>query len=98
MIQISIDPELIVDFDFTTRETNRTLKNLQPVVYKNGDKYNCLLGPDLERGILGTGSTPEEAISDWEVNLKNRIKDSKEDDELSEFVIDTLKMTDNDVW
>jgi hypothetical protein len=98
MIQMTIDPELVVDFDFTKPEVNRTLKNLQPVVYRNGDKFNCLLGPDLEQGILGTGSTPEEAIYNWEAKLQERIQDPAEDDEVSEFVIDTLRMTKDDVW
>jgi hypothetical protein len=98
MIQLTIDPELIVNYDFTAADVNRTLKNLQPVVYRNGDTYNCLLGPSLEEGILGTGSTPELAIFDWEVKLKERIQNPAEDDEVSEFVIDTLKMTKDDVW
>jgi hypothetical protein len=98
MIQMKIDPSLIIDYDFTTKETNRTLKNLQPVVYKNGEAYNCLLGPDLEQGILGIGNTPEEAIYNWEANLQKRIQNPSEDDEVSEFVIDTLRMTKDDVW
>lgn len=98
MIQMVIDPSLVVDFDFTRPEVNRTLKNLQPVVYKDGTAYNCLLGPDLERGILGTGATPEEAIYQWEKNLQQRIQEPAEDDEVAEFVIDTLRMTKDDVW
>lgn len=98
MIQLTIDPELIVNYDFTAAEVNRTLKNLQPVVYKNGNGYHCLLGPNLEEGILGTGSSPEEAIYDWELKLQERIQSPSEDDEVSEFVIDTLRMTKDDVW
>jgi hypothetical protein len=58
MIQLTIDPELIVNYDFTAAEVNRTLKNLQPVVYRNGDSYHCLLGPSLEEGILGEPDLP----------------------------------------
>jgi len=98
MMQMNIDPELVVDFDFTRPEVNRTLKNLQPVVYKDGDQYSCLLGPDLEHGILGTGATPDAAIMQWEVNLQKRIQDPDENDEVAEFVIDSLGMTKDDVW
>jgi hypothetical protein len=98
MIQMIIDPELIVDYDFTKPEVNRTLKNLQPVIYRNGDEFFCLLGPDLKQGILGTGSTLEDAIYDWESNLQKRIQNPAEDDEVSEFVIDTLSLTKDDVW
>lgn len=69
MIQMTIDPKLIVNFDLTKPEVNRTLKNLQPMVYRDGDQYNCLLGPDLEQGILGVGVTPDAAILQWEANL-----------------------------
>jgi hypothetical protein len=98
MIQMTIDPELIVNFDFTKPEVNRTLKNLQPVVYKDGDQYNCLLGPNLEQGILGTGATAEAAILQWEADLQKRIQNPDEDDEVAEFVIDSLRMTKDDVW
>ena len=98
MMQMNIDPELVVDFDFTKPEVNRTLKNLQPVVYKDGDQYNCLLGPDLEQGILGRGATPDAAILQWEANLQERIQDPDENDEVAEFVIDSLRITKDDVW
>jgi hypothetical protein len=98
MIQLTIDPDLVVNYDFTAQNVNRTLKNLQPVVFRSGPVYNCLLGPSLEAGILGMGSTPEEAIFNWEVQLKKRIQNPAEDDELAEFVIDSLRMTKDDVW
>jgi hypothetical protein len=98
MIQMLIDPELVLDYDFTRPEVNRTLKNLQPVVFRDGEAYGCLLGPDLETGILGKGASPEEAIYKWEENLQKRIQDPADDDEVAEFVIDTLRLTKDDVW
>jgi hypothetical protein len=98
MKQMQIDPESKVDIDFTTPDTDRTLKTLQPVVYKNGDSFCCLLGEDPTQGIFGCGGSPQEAIDDWKVKLQKRMDQHDEDDELAEFVIDSLKISKDDVW
>jgi hypothetical protein len=98
MKQMQIDPEKVVDIDFTTKETNRTLKTLQPIVFKEGESYCCHLGEDHTHGILGCGNSPEEAIKEWEQNLQKRMDHHDENDELAEYVIDSLRITKDDVW
>ena len=98
MKQMNVDPESLVNIDFTTPETERTLKILQPVVYKDGDAFGCLLGEDPTVGIFGCGNSADEAISDWKDNLKSRINEHQENDELADFVIDSLSITKDDVW
>ena len=98
MKQMQIDPAKIVNMDFTTPETNRTLRTLQPVVFKDGESFCCLLGEDRMQGIIGNGNTPEEAINNWQLNLQGRIDHHDENDELAEFVIDSLKISKDDVW
>jgi len=98
MKQMQIDPAKIVKIDFTKPETNRTLKTLQPVVFKEDELFCCLLGEDRAQAIIGYGNTPEEAIYDWEQNLQKRIDQHEDNDELAEFVIDSLKTSKDDVW
>jgi predicted DNA-binding antitoxin AbrB/MazE fold protein len=98
MKQMQIDPAKIVDIDFTTPETKQTLKTLQPVVFKEGEAYCCHLGEDHTNGIMGRGNSPDEAINDWEKSLQKRIDEHDENDELAEFVIDSLKISKDDVW
>lgn len=48
-----------------TLAMNQTLAlfaSLKPVLAKDGDKWCCMLGNDLQSGISGFGETPYEAI------------------------------------
>lgn len=56
-------------------------QKLQPQVYKDGDLFCCLFGPDPETGIFGCGNTPEAAVLDWEKELEKRIARLTEGDE-----------------
>jgi hypothetical protein len=56
------------------------------------------LGPNMESGILGKGDSPEAAIEDWKAALKQRVQSAAEEDELANFVKDSLNFTKNDVW
>ncbi|WP_432710908.1 hypothetical protein [Pedobacter sp.] len=98
MKQMKIDPSQLVAIDFTAPDTNRTLRTLQPVVFKNRNIFFCHLGEDEKNCILGSGHSPYAAIKDWEIELQRRIDHHDEDDELAEFVIDSLKLSKDDVW
>jgi hypothetical protein len=98
MEQMIFDQNLIVDIDFTAADVEKTLKTLQPVVFRDNERFCCHLGSDLENGILGCGDSPEAAITDWKEQLKLRIADASEEDELATFVKDSLNFSKNDVW
>ncbi len=38
---------------------------LKPKLYKDGNKWCCLYGDDLQTGIAGFGDTPFEAMTNW---------------------------------
>ncbi len=95
---MKIDPTHVVDIDLTTDETPRTIKVLRPVVFLEGEEFGCLLGPDKDRGIYGSGKSAEAALADWNMNLASRIENPAEDDEVAQFAIDSLSITKNDVW
>lgn len=67
----SIDKET-VNIDFTAEGISAAVKNFRPYVYKDGDKYYCILGADKEHGIVGTGDTAELAMQDWERALNEK--------------------------
>lgn len=98
MKQMIIDQAAIVNIDFTKPEVDRTLKTLQPVVFRDGARYCCHLGPDMEQGILGRGDTPDAAIAAWKDQLKKRVQTASEEDELATFARDSLNFSKNDVW
>ena len=98
MEQMIIDESARVDIDFTAADVDRTLKTLQPVVFREGETFACHLGPDMESGVVGRGDTPDAAIADWKAALKQRVQQAGEDDELAIFVKDSLNFSKNDVW
>ena len=88
MEQMKIDPEMRVAVDLDQFTPNVQL--LKPEVFKDGDSYCCVLGPDPAAGILGRGPTPEAAIRDWDNNLEEFIADPDENDPVAEYVLSTL--------
>lgn len=98
MEQMNVDEIRKVKIDFEHEDLPQDAKELQPLVFKEGDSYCCLLGPDRTKGILGYGDSPRAAIADWSVKLQERIKIKNEDDEVANFVRDTLNTSNEDVW
>jgi hypothetical protein len=98
MIQANIPDEWKVKMDFEDKHFSRTVRVLNPTVYRAGDTYCCLLGPDQVTGIFGCGNDPIDAVQDWEVNVHQRIGAPKQDDELAQYVIDSLSISRKDVW
>ena len=98
MRQMNVNEDLKVEIDFTTWEIPSPATILQPLVFREGNSYHCLLGPNLEEGVLGEGDTPYSAIQNWEINLKQRISSGNSDDEVGQYIKDSLNITKDDVW
>lgn len=43
----------------------------RPELYPDGDKWCALYGKDLMEGVVGFGDTPQEAMSNFDVNWHN---------------------------
>ena len=98
MKQYNVPDEMKVPFDYTDDQLPEIVRLLRPLLYQDGELICCILGPDPQDGVFGTGMTPEEAISDWQKNLKDRLDHHAEDDEVAEYVIDSIKSSKNNVW
>lgn len=95
---MNVDEAMKVTIDFEHEDLPQDAKEFQPLVFKDGDRYCCLLGPNPTQGIVGWGETPKAAIADWSAQLQERIKVKNEDDEVATFVRDTLNTSNEDVW
>ncbi len=91
MEQMQIDPENRIDIDYQDWAVTTATKTLQPTVFKKGDAYCCLLGPDHQVGVLGCGDTAFDAITNWEQNLQARVE-NQPDDEVSRYVKQKLQV------
>jgi hypothetical protein len=85
MKQMNIDPEQIVEAEYTGAAIA-----LKPIVFKDGDSYCCVLGPDPQQGVFGCGDTPAEALAEWETNLQLRLKNANQDDEVVRAVMEII--------
>ncbi|WP_295116369.1 hypothetical protein [uncultured Chitinophaga sp.] len=69
MEQMIGDHNQKIPFDFKPEDIVPAVRSFEPVLYRQGSLYYCLLGADAENGILGFGKTPKLAIADWEHKL-----------------------------
>jgi hypothetical protein len=98
MEQMNVSEEKKVSFDFSRFRLPRYVGEFQPLLFKEGDSYCAILGPDLQYGIFGRGSTPEAALADWNDNLLNSLRHPDLDNPVMQFVIDTINTKKKDVW
>jgi hypothetical protein len=80
-----VPEELKVIIDYN-EDLPLSVVRFEPVVFKDGDSYCCLLGPNPSEGIFGCGNTAKEALLDWDTNLQKRIKEGNANDEVSAYV------------
>lgn len=98
MEQMNVDESLKIDVDFSEEVLPKSAKKLQPLVWKDGDAFYCLLGPDPQAGIFGCGETQLLAIVDWDTQLTSRLAEAREGDEVVQYVKDVYKADNTEVW
>lgn len=72
-----IDNAGIYHPDYNSPLVPESVKVLKPVIKKDGGVYSCLYGPDPIQGVAGYGSTPKEAMKDFDNQLKIQDQDSE---------------------
>ncbi|WP_217700122.1 hypothetical protein [Sphingobacterium sp. CZ-UAM] len=95
---MKIAAEKIVPIDFDSEELPYEIRELRPVVFKEETSYWCLLGPDVETGILGNGETVSDAFEDWLKMLRKRLKSTDDRDEVANFIRDSLTASNRKIW
>lgn len=82
---MQIDPSSVINVPLTG-----AAKALHPVVFREGDSFCALLGPDPQAGVFGCGSTPKQALSDWDEHLKEYLATANDEDEIVQHVKSVL--------
>lgn len=98
MEQMNVDEAAKVVIDYSAVPLPKSAGILQPLIYRKDENYCCVLGPEPSTGIFGTGSTPQEAIVDWDVALTARLATAGDDDEVIQYVRDVYKAGNTEVW
>ncbi|HJS53317.1 MAG TPA: hypothetical protein VJ765_02200 [Chitinophagaceae bacterium] len=97
MKQFTVPEEMKIEIDYAEEALPNSVKLFQPLLYRDGNSYCCVLGPDPATGVFGSGDTPIAALKDWDTNLKG-YETKGEDDEVAEYIKETLKTSPEDVW
>lgn len=96
MKQMNVADEYKIDFDYDAPNVPEMAKVLRPVIYKDGNSFSCLLGPNPEEGVFGSGHTAEEAVTMWAAVLTEHISNCKLDKQVTEYVREVLDAISKD--
>ena len=86
MKQMDLPAEMKENIDFTDLNLPHAVRVLRPLVFKDGDSFCVVLGPDPQEGVFGCGKTANEALHDWNEHLKERIEQNNKNDEVADYV------------
>jgi hypothetical protein len=79
---------VVVDFDDESFPEN--VRVLRPLVWHDATSYCVLLGPDPHNGVFGSGETVAAALEDWNWKVQERMLRPEADDEIAQFIRDSL--------
>jgi hypothetical protein len=86
MKQLEVPEEMKVNVDITDPKIPASVKQLRPVLFREGDAYCCVLGPDPEAGVFGSGKSTNETLQDWDRSLQMLKKSGKDADEVLKYI------------
>ena len=92
---MEINPEDIVNVDY--RAFDIAVQKIKPTVFMDGDSYCCISGPDPQAGVFGCGSTPIEAVQDWQKSLIEKLNAIPRNDAATKKVREELGLGDRPI-
>jgi len=95
---MTVDEHNIIPLDYESHKLPRAVREFRPTLYKNDEMYCCIPGPGIEDGIYATGATEDEAVRSWNIAFKERLQSKSKDDEVLQYIRDTLATSADDVW
>lgn len=66
----------VIDIDINGNNIPPSVKDLQPLIFKDGDSVCVMQGESPMDGIFGCGKTPEEAMADFQRNYEKEKENS----------------------
>jgi hypothetical protein len=97
MIQLEVPDELKVAIDLDDKDIPESAKTFQPVLFKDGNSFCCVLGPDPQEGVFGCGQTPVEALKDWDQNFQQRKTVNDKNDEVALYIQRVIDPSANEI-
>jgi hypothetical protein len=91
MKQMQVPEEMVVQINYEDSDIPETVRELRPAVYRDGDSFCVLLGPDPQAGIFGCGDTTDQALRDWDQHFTEHMENHPQNDELVEYIEERRK-------
>lgn len=87
---MNVHPDKEISFEFSRFRLPHYVNEFRPLLFRNGENYFAVLGPDLQNGICGLGDTPEDALIDWSDKLRERMRNPEANDPVINYVMETI--------
>lgn len=94
---MSVPAEALIKINYDGTDLPPEVQEFRPTIYQEGEQICCLLGPDPERGIFGSGKTVREAVNNWVEDFKERLASPLADDEVVVFIQNNRAVNQRDV-
>ncbi|MBK1438445.1 hypothetical protein JHJ32_00470 [Parapedobacter sp. ISTM3] len=98
MKQMKVAEDRVIQLNYEDKNISLLVKELQPVVFQADEGYNCILGPDMQTGVVGYGDTIKGALASWESAMKKRMERADDGDEVALYATDMLQASNKKVW
>lgn len=95
---MKVAEDRIIQLNYEDEKLSLRVRELLPVVFEGSEGYYCVLGPNVETGITGSGTTIAGAMASWEDALDKRIRNPGDDDEVALYASDVLQASNKKVW
>lgn len=97
MEQMTMPRDAVIDYNYEAEGVAEPVKEFRPLIFKDGNAYCALLGPDAQAGVFGCGASVDEALDNWTQRFKE-VASKRGNDEVSQYIMDTLQTSKQDVW
>ena len=74
---LKINPDALVSVDYQNLSLPASVQHLKPSIFREGNAYCVILGPDPQSGIFGCGDTLEEALNDWTITWRMKARNHR---------------------
>src|SRR5450432_286815 len=93
MWSLKLNPEDIIAISYEDLNLPVSFNAFRPILFKDGDMFCCLLGPNLQEGIFSFGITVNSAIALWDLAFKKRLLKNSKKDPTARFIAYKINMS-----
>lgn len=90
MKQMNMGGLTVININYNRRSLPAAVQLFKPVVYKDGEIYCCLLGPDPTVGVFGSGINAKDAMNNWSQHFRKIVTAGNMENEIVKYILEKL--------